>query len=143
MSELRQRRPIVKRRRDLTRAERAYERECQERFKREVLRLDGRECVGATAFGTGHRCTGPLEAHHCVKEQLLRTHVSKMDWGENRISDFLWDPAIGATFCRALHRRQTTRIPDPVPLGWLPGRVIDFCEAWNLRRELEREHPSS
>lgn len=142
MSELRQRRPTIPKRRRLTRGEREYERRCRERFKVEVLRLDTGRCIGATAFTTGHVCTGPLQAHHCVKQQWLRTYVMPLAWDEDSISEFLWNPAIGATLCEGLHVQHTRRIPEPVPLEWLPNRVIDFCDAFQLRHLLDREHPA-
>ncbi len=139
-SRVRQRRPIIKRRRTLTRAERAYEREAQENFKQEVLRLDLGKCVGSTAFGSDHECDGPLQAHHAIKQAWLRTYVSTLDWPNDQISDFLWDPNVGATLCRRLHDRHTSRF-EPVPPEWLPNRVTDFANAYRLMHILEREHP--
>ena len=148
MGELRQKQPIVKRRRKLTRAQRTYERECQEAFYRDTLRLDGGKCIGATIPFTDHRCTGSLRAHHAVKQQWLRTYVRTLEpdvnggWTEDRISEFLWDPANGVTVCDGLHDAHHDGTDFKVPAWWLPGRVIDFAEAYRIKHILHREHPS-
>lgn len=63
-----------------------------------------------------------------------------MGWDNNRISEYLWDPANGVTMCDGLHSQHHDR-GEPVPLEWLPARVVDFADTWGLRGLLEREHP--
>jgi len=142
VSELRQRIPIVKRRRRQTRAQRELEAEARDRFKREVIQLDHGRCIGSTVFTSHHRCEGPLEAHHCVRQQDLRTHISTMPWTEEDVIAFVWTPLVGATVCQGLHRPHTARV-ERIPFEWLPNRVVDYCAALDppLTHLLEREHP--
>lgn len=144
MSEVRQRRPPVQRRRKQTRAQRELEAEAQERFKREVIQLDHGRCIGSTVFTSQHRCSGPLQAHHCVRQQDLRTHISTMTaWTEEDVIAFIWTPLIGATTCEGLHVPHTNR-SKRIPFEWLPHRVVDYCAALDppLTHLLRREHPS-
>lgn len=140
MPRVRQRQPIVRKRRRQTRAERELEREAQERFKREVLLLDRHRCIGSTVFASQHRCTGPLEAHHCVKAQWIRTHISSLGLSEEEIIGWLWTPDNGATMCHGLHEGHTNR-SHVVPLEWLPNRVTDWARANDVFHLLTREHP--
>lgn len=139
---VRQRQPIVKRRRKQTRAEREAESVAQENFKSQVLGLDRYRCIGSTVFASQHRCTGPLQAHHCIKQQWLRTHISSLELSEAEIIEFIWNPLIGATACEELHSGHTSRL-HPIPFHWLPNRVVDYCAALDppLTHLLRREHP--
>lgn len=147
MSELRQRRPIPKRRERLPADLKELEREAQERFKRDVLSLDHRRCIGSTAFTSQHRCTGPLQAHHCVKQQTLRLHVLTIDLTPEELIEWVWTASIGATICRGLHAAHTAKLkaakPFAIPFEWLPARVIDYCAALDppITHLLTREHP--
>lgn len=144
--ELRQRRGVVKRRRRQTRADRIVEREAQEYFKREVLRLDFGTCIGKDRLGFEHECTGPLQADHAVRQQTLRAHISTLELDEAQIRRWLWSPDVAYTVCEGLHVAHTRKVlhakPFWIPLEWLPARVMDFCEAARIRHLLEREHPS-
>lgn len=140
---LRQRQPVVKRRRKQTRSQRDAESVAQERFKREVLQLDRHRCIGSTVFASQHRCTGPLQAHHCITQAKLRTHISTLaSWTEEDVIAFIWTPLIGATVCEGLHVPHTSRA-ERIPFEWLPNRVVDYCAALDppLTHLLTREHP--
>lgn len=145
MSELRQRRPVVRKRRRRTRLERETEREAQRLFKIAVLRFDFNTCIGAVRLGFEHTCTGPLQAHHAIPQKVLRDVASRRGLFENEIVDLLWHPDLGFTICEGLHSAQSARVlhaqPFSIPLEWLPARVLDRAEALDLRAELEREHP--
>lgn len=146
MAELRQRRPMIKGRRPVSEKERSADREAQEYFKREVLRLDFGKCIGTDRLGFEHECEGPLQAHHCVPQKILRTHISTLELDNAQIRRWLWTPDNGATVCEGLHVPHTKKVlharPFWIPLEWLPARVMDFCEGVSIRHLLEREHPS-
>lgn len=142
MRELRQRIPVVRRRRKQTRRQRELEAEARARFKKEVLQLDHHRCIGSTVFTSQHRCSGPLQAHHAVRQQALRDYLSKIPWTEEDVIAFVWTPLIGATVCEGLHVPHTRRL-ELIPFEWLPNRVVDYCAALDppLTGRLEREHP--
>lgn len=139
--EVRQRQPVVPRRRQQTRAESEAEREAQEKFKQDVLFLDMGKCIGATAFGADHECHGPLQAHHCVRAQILRAHISTLDLREDEINAWIWNPCIGASLCKSLHDRHHDGTGFKVPAEWLPPRVFDFCHNREIKHLLLKEHP--
>jgi hypothetical protein len=145
VAEVRQRRPIVKRRRRQTRSDQAAEREAQEYFKREVLRLDFGKCVGIDRLGFEHECTGPIQAHHAVPQKVLRAHISTLELDAAQIRRWLWSPDNGVTVCEGLHGAHSARVlhaePFWIPLEWLPARCLDFAEAAHIRHLLERQHP--
>lgn len=162
VSELRQRRPVVKKRRPQTRAQRELEAEARENFKREVLRLDMGRCIGATAFGSQHECPSyavhypsnkpfiVLQAHHCVPQPDLRDIAGDRELTEEETIALLWDPDLAATVCAGpsgLHESHTCRLldgkPFRIPFEWLPARVVDCASALELLPLLEREHPRS
>lgn len=140
MAELRQRQPVVRRRRKMTRAQREAESVAREKFKAEVLALDRYRCIGSTVFASQHRCTGPLQAHHIPKQQWLRTHISSLELTEQEILEWLWDAHLGATVCEGLHAGHTTRL-HVIPFEWLPARVIDRATDREILHLVEREHP--
>jgi hypothetical protein len=140
VSELRQRQPVVKRRRRQTRAERTAEQEAQERFEQEVLRMDFGRCIGLNVIGADHTCPGQLQAHHCIRQQTLRAHISTLELSEAEINDWLWNPCIGVTVCDFLHARHTSRF-ERIPFEHLPARVIDFATDRSVLHLLVREHP--
>jgi hypothetical protein len=142
VSELRQRHGVVQRRRNQTPAQRRLEAEARENFKLQVIQLDHGRCIGSTVFTSHHRCSGPLEAHHCIRQQQLRLHISTMPWTEEDVIAFIWTPLIGATVCHGLHEPHTNR-SERIPFEWLPARVVDYCAALDppLTHLLEREHP--
>lgn len=145
MAELRQRQPVVRRRRKMTRADRSAEREAQAYFKREVLRLDFGKCIGTERPGFEHECHGPKQAHHAVPQKVLRTHISTLELDEAQIRRWLWTPDIGFTICELLHGFQTRKVKEAkpfwIPLEWLPARNLDFADAVSIRHLLVREHP--
>lgn len=137
--ELRQRQPIVKRRRKQTRAQRELDHQAREEFKRTVLRLDGGDCAARRAW-PDHVCYGPIQCHHAIKQQWLRSHISTLGLSEEEILEWLWDPGNGLCLCQRAHERQSLRV-EPVPLEALPARVADWARDRGLFHLLEREHP--
>lgn len=143
MAELRQRQPIIKRSGRRTRAEV----EAQEHFKREVARLDMGKCIGEVVSSFLHECSGPKQAHHCIRQQTIRAHISTLRLSEEERLEWLWDPDLAILVCGGLHAMHTARLdgatPFRIPLEWLPARVVDRAEALHVRHLLEREHPPS
>lgn len=131
---------MVRRRRQLTRKQLERQREVQILFKGEVMRLDQYRCIGASAFGSNHDCEGAIQAHHAIRQQTLRAHISTLELTENEIQDWLWNSSVGVTLCATLHDAHTSR-KEPVPFEWLPGRVVDFATDRQILHLLLREHP--
>lgn len=117
----------------------------REKFKAEVLALDRYRCIGSTVFASQHRCTGSLQAHHCVTQAKLRTHISTLGLDEDGINDWIWNPGVGATVCDGLHGAHTAKVrgakPFAIPFEWLPARVVDWCESREIVHLLLVEHP--
>lgn len=141
---MRQRLPIVKKRRRQTKAQRELEAEAREQFKRMVLFLDLHQCIGRR-LGSDLKCSGPLQAHHAIPQKVLRTHISTLALTEEEVIEWLWDPAIGVAICDGHHDAHTARVhgakPFAFPLEWLPARNLDWAESRSVRHLLEREHP--
>lgn len=138
---IRQRRPIVKKRRRRT----DEDRHAEEYFKSETLRLDFGKCLGAERLGFEHECTGPIQAHHAVPQKVLRVHISTLELDAAQIRRWLWTPDIGATVCEGLHVAHSAKVlhakPFWIPAEWLPARIMDFAEAASIKHLLLREHP--
>jgi hypothetical protein len=128
---------VLKRSRRKTNAELV----AMEHWYHEVLRLDHHTCIGAIRLGFEHECSGPLRAHHCIRQQILETHIWTLGLGEAGWIDWLWDPSIGATVCDGLHQRHHDGSSFLIPLEWLPARVPDWARAREVMHLLEREHP--
>lgn len=131
---------MVQRRRKQSRAEREAESVAQENFKKDVLRLDHHRCVGASVFPSQHRCHGPLEIHHVIRQQTLRVHISTLELTEDEINDWLWAAGVGITLCHGAHQRHSSRV-ERVPWEWIPARVNDWCTDREVLHLAKHEHP--
>ena len=107
------------------------------RFREEVLRLDLGECSGSRAETP---CDGPVAAHHAIRQQTLRAHISSLELTDEQRWDWLWAPDVGTLLCDRHHSRHHTRT-ERVPLEWIPARVVDWCKDRDVLHLLEREHP--
>lgn len=140
MTELRQRQPVVTKPKRLSRAEK----EAMEHFQLVVARLDRGVCAGTRA-GFEHHCAGPNQAHHAIRQQDIRVHISTLDLTEEERIDWLWNPNIAFLLCPELHSAQTGRLrrakPFRVPFQWVPARVVAHCRRRQVLHLLENEHP--
>lgn len=111
----------------------AAELEAEANFRETVLRED---CLMKRR--PGHRCSGPLDAHHVLPKRFLKTNYSTFPDAEKW--ERIHDPANGVALCRAAHDAVTTRM-GYIFLEELPARVVDFARDQGLMWRLERECP--
>lgn len=103
------------------------------RFRRHVTK---EPCLFSSR--PGHTCEGPIDAHHLVEKQFLKTHFStqpdSIKWR------LIYAPEIGVPLCRRAHEAVTTHA-GYIWLHEVPARCVDFAETWDFRYRLERECP--
>lgn len=88
----------------------------------------------------GHRCDGPVDAHHLIEAQWLKAHFSTMD----RKWDLVYAPEIGVPLCRwgrPTNHVAITSHADYIFFDEVPQRCLDWTEAHGIRYRLERECP--
>lgn len=99
------------------------------RFKVAVLNADAATCQ---VHDDEDDCTFPLQSHHVVGQQQLRSA------GRH---DLLWDPRNGMTVCEGAHERHTKAL-ERIPFAKLPARCVRFAAEHGFERILSRYYPS-
>lgn len=109
------------------------EKQAHEEFKRAVFARHHGKCIRASP---NRNCPGPLEAHHVIRAQTLRTHTSTLP--EDEALRVIYDPRIGVLVCRPFHAQLTTRFRH-LRERELPACVFEFVAEHGLEWALEVE----
>lgn len=89
----------------------------------------------------GHRCDGPLDAHHVLKEQAVRNHHSLLYMRREdpeRFWSIVHDPRLGVALCRAAHEPVTLKSTH-LFFNELPPDLFEAVEEYGFESLLERE----
>lgn len=84
-------------------------------------------------------CDGPLDAHHLIKKQRIRVHVSTLEEPERLRA--MYDPRIGIPVCRR-HHHELEHGFKPMFYEDLPQAAIEYARDWGLEWSLDRDFPS-
>lgn len=107
-------------------------------FFRVVVTRDGYRCIRKGTLG--HVCSGPLDAHHCLKRQWLERLHNRSPEERQRLA---WDPRNGVMACRNEAHRD---LDSADPLRMLQEHEIseplrEFVAENDLHFLLERAVP--
>lgn len=94
----------------------------------------------------GKRCAGcgwdrSLQAHHIVRQQVLRRRAAELGIPEHRL---LWDERIGLPLCaepapHRCHSRHDLAVKR-LPRSVIPPEAWEFADEHGLRWAIEREY---
>lgn len=110
-------------------AETPEHRAARERFNR----LVGEWPCWAKAHRAGHRCRGPVDAHHLVPKDFIQQVFG--DLPEDELLLILFEPAIGAPACRFVFHDALERRSDVIAWHELDDEAKLFC------RSVDERHP--
>lgn len=121
----------------------AAEKEARDCFTGSVLARDG-GCqlaphANPNVRGRAEGCGGRRDAHHIIRLQTLRAHVSTLP--EHEGLAVMYDPRIGICVCRVAHTPLTSRAWH-LRLDELPERAVEFAQEHGLGWALEAEVPN-
>lgn len=120
-------------------------RELQEKFKRETcFDARGRDLPCWFQSIEPHECRGPIQGCHFVKRQRVETTLLTRGILPPTIARAVWDPRLGVPGCEWIHGRFDGKGVRPVVVTFeqIPDHVLAWCDDWDFRWSIMRDHPN-